>query len=51
MGRAITILLFLGFGVALALWLAEVGGTVQVQVGDAWIGTHADLASHVRAQL
>ncbi|MFC7542538.1 heme biosynthesis HemY N-terminal domain-containing protein [Siccirubricoccus deserti] len=44
MRRAITILLLLGLGVALALWLAEVGGTVEIKVGDAWIGTSFPVA-------
>jgi HemY protein len=44
MRRAITVLLLLGLGVALALWLAEVGGTVEIKVGDAWIGTTFPIA-------
>jgi HemY protein len=44
MRRAIWILLLLGIGVALALWLAEIGGTVEIQVGDAWIGTSFPIA-------
>jgi len=44
MFRAITVLLFLGIGVALAMWLAQVGGTVQIQVGDTWIGVSFPIA-------
>ena len=44
MRRAITVLLLLGLGVAAALWLAEVGGTVEIKVGDAWIGLSFPIA-------
>ena len=44
MRRAIWVLLLLGIGVALAMWLAEVGGTVDIKVGDAWIGTSFPIA-------
>ena len=44
MRRAIWVLLLLGIGVALAMWLAEVGGTVEIKVGDAWIGTSFPIA-------
>lgn len=38
MRRALTVLILLALSVALALWLARVGGSVEIQVGDAWIG-------------
>lgn len=38
MRRALFLLIVLAAGVALALWLAELGGTVQIQVQDTWIG-------------
>jgi HemY protein len=49
MKRAILILLVLAAGVALALWLAEVGGTVEVRVGDTWIGVGMPIALLVLA--
>lgn len=44
MRHAITILLLLALGVAAAMWLAEVGGTVEIKVGDAWIGLGMPIA-------
>ncbi|WP_149538624.1 heme biosynthesis HemY N-terminal domain-containing protein [Siccirubricoccus phaeus] len=44
MRRALFVLALLGAAVALALWLAGVGGTVEIQVGDAWIGTSFPVA-------
>jgi HemY protein len=44
MRRAITTLLLLGIGIAVALWLAEVGGSVEIRVGDAWIGVSFPIA-------
>ncbi len=39
MARAIWVLLLLGIGTAAAIWLAELGGTVEIRVGEAAIGT------------
>ncbi|MDN3568143.1 heme biosynthesis HemY N-terminal domain-containing protein [Paeniroseomonas aquatica] len=44
MRRALWVLLLLAAGVGLALWLADVGGTVEIKVGDAWIGTSFPIA-------
>lgn len=44
MGRAITVLLLLTLGVAAAMWLAEIGGTVEIKVGNAWIGLGLPIA-------
>ncbi|SDB31246.1 heme biosynthesis HemY N-terminal domain-containing protein [Belnapia rosea] len=44
MARAIWILLLLGIGIAVAMWLAELGGTVEIKVGEAWIGTSFPIA-------
>ena len=44
MRRALWVLLFLAAGVGVALWLADVGGTVEIKVGDAWIGTSFPIA-------
>jgi HemY protein len=44
MRRAILILVVLAAGVALALWLADVGGSVEVRVGDTWIGVGMPIA-------
>ena len=44
MRTAITILLFLVLGVAGAMYLAQLGGTVEIKVGDAWIGTSFPIA-------
>lgn len=44
MRAAIAVLLLLVIGVAGAMYLAELGGTVQIQVGDAWIGTSFPIA-------
>lgn len=44
MVRALTLLVLLGLSVALALWLARVGGSVEVRVGDAWIGVAMPVA-------
>ncbi|MCK8785275.1 tetratricopeptide repeat protein [Roseomonas sp. NAR14] len=38
MRRAISLLIVLVAGVALAWWLAALGGTVEIRVQDAWIG-------------
>ncbi len=38
MRSAITILLLLALGVAGAMWLADLGGTVEIKVGEAWVG-------------
>jgi HemY protein len=38
MRRAVVYLLLLAAGVAAAMWLAQVGGSVEVRVGDAFIG-------------
>ena len=44
MRTAITILLVLVLGVAGAMYLAQLGGTVEIKVGDAWIGTSFPIA-------
>lgn len=44
MRRALWVLLLLGAGVGLALWLANIGGTVEIKVGDAFIGTSFPIA-------
>jgi HemY protein len=44
MKRALLILVVLAAGVALALWLAEVGGSVEVRVGETWIGVGMPIA-------
>ena len=44
MARAIWVLLLLGIGTAAAMWLAELGGTVEIKVGDAWVGTSFPIA-------
>lgn len=38
MRRALLLLAALAAVTALALWLARVGGTVEIQVGDTWVG-------------
>jgi HemY protein len=38
MRRAILYLILLALGVALAMWLARVGGSVEIRVGEAWVG-------------
>ncbi|MBL6453929.1 heme biosynthesis protein HemY [Belnapia sp. T6] len=42
--RAIWILLLLGIGVAVAMYLGELGGTVEIQVGQAYVGTSFPIA-------
>ncbi|HEY4250148.1 MAG TPA: heme biosynthesis HemY N-terminal domain-containing protein [Roseomonas sp.] len=44
MRRAVGLLILLAAGVALALWLAQVGGSVEIRVGDAWIGVSFPIA-------
>ncbi len=44
MKRALLILVVLAAGVAFALWLAEVGGSVEVRVGETWIGVGMPIA-------
>lgn len=44
MRTAITILLLLVIGVAGAMYLSDLGGTVEIKVGDAWIGTSFPIA-------
>jgi HemY protein len=44
MARAIWVLLLLGIGTAAAMWLAELGGTVEVRVGEAYIATSFAIA-------
>ena len=49
MRSALLILVVLAAGVALALWLAEVGGSVEVRVGETWIGVGMPIALLVLA--
>ena len=49
MGRALLILVVLAAGVALALWLASVGGSVEVRVGEYGIDTPMPIALLVLA--
>ena len=42
--RALRILIVLAAGVALALWLAKVGGVVEIRVGEYGIGTPMPIA-------
>ena len=49
MRSAITILLLLVVGVAGAMYLNHLGGTVEIKVGDAWIGTSFPIALLVLA--
>jgi HemY protein len=51
MRRAIFWLILLALGVAAALYLAKLGGSVEVQVGDAWIGTTFPVAMLLLAGL
>ncbi|MBD0271157.1 MAG: heme biosynthesis protein HemY, partial [Acetobacteraceae bacterium] len=44
MRRALLILVVLAAGVALALWLAQVGGSVEVRVGEYGIDTPMPIA-------
>jgi HemY protein len=44
MRSAILVLLILAAGVAGAMWLADLGGTVEIQVGEAFIGTSFPIA-------
>jgi HemY protein len=44
MRRAIFLLIVLAAGVALALWLANLGGSVEIRVGEAWIGVSFPIA-------
>lgn len=44
MRRAISVLLLLAVGVAAAMWLAQLGGTVEIRVGEAWIGLSMPIA-------
>lgn len=44
MRSALYTLLILAAGVAGALWLADLGGTVDIKVGDAWVGTSFPIA-------
>jgi HemY protein len=44
MRRALGLLILLGAVVALALWLAQLGGSVEIRVGDAWIGVSFSVA-------
>ena len=51
MRRALFWLMLLALGVAAALYLAQLGGSVEVQVGDAWIGTTFPVAMLLLAGL
>jgi len=44
MRRAVLLLVALAAVTALALWLARLGGTVQIQVGETWIGVSFPVA-------
>ncbi|GGG47724.1 hypothetical protein GCM10010964_38880 [Caldovatus sediminis] len=44
MRRALALLVLLAAGVALALWLADLGGMVEIRVGDTWIGVSFPIA-------
>jgi len=44
MRRAILVLLGLAVVTAVAFWMAETGGTVEVQVGEVWIGIGLPIA-------
>jgi HemY protein len=44
MRRALLLLAGLAADTALALWLAQVGGTVEVEVGEVWIGITMPIA-------
>ncbi len=44
MRRALALLVLLAAGVALALWLADVGGMVEIRVRDTWIGVSFPIA-------
>ncbi len=44
MRRALYVLLLLGIAVAAAMYIAELGGTVEIRVGEVWVGVSAPVA-------
>ena len=44
MRRALKVLVALAAVTALAFWFAETGGTIEVQVGELWIGIGLPIA-------
>jgi HemY protein len=44
MRRALALLVLFAGSVALALWLADLGGMVEIRVGDTWIGVSFPIA-------
>ena len=44
MRRALMVLVALAAVTALAFWFAEIGGTIEVQVGELWIGIGLPIA-------
>jgi len=44
MRQVLGLLILVGGAIALALWLAEVGGSVEIRFGDTWIGVSFPIA-------